>query len=115
RQEVTVTVDSSGLAAGDQLHASLVLQTNDPARPNVVVPVTLAISGDGGGPDPGAASQDIVVSVPEDGGGQPGSLVLSVDADDRTVYMAEMVPSGDRLTADGTLRPVTISDSRAAD
>src|SRR5699024_2729311 len=99
----------------DEHHASLVLQTNDPARPNVVVPITVAISDDDDGPDPGAVSQDIVVTVPQDGGGQPGSLVLSVDADDRTVHLAEMAPSGDRLTAEGPLRPVTVTDSRAAD
>jgi subtilisin family serine protease len=49
--EVAVRIDSSGLAAGEH-HASLCLDSNDPERPRVVVPVRLTV--DAGANDPAA-------------------------------------------------------------
>src|SRR5690606_3932562 len=43
---VQVTFDSTGLANGDVLEANLCLQSNDPNRPLVVVPVTLVVEAD---------------------------------------------------------------------
>src|SRR5699024_991567 len=43
------------------------------------------------------------------------SLVISVDPEDRTVQLPEMEHAGDRLTTDGELRPVTVTDSRESD
>jgi hypothetical protein len=42
-QSVQVTFDSTGLATGEVLEANLCLQSNDPARPLVVVPVSLVV------------------------------------------------------------------------
>lgn len=49
--DVAVQIDSSGLAAGEH-HASLCLDSNDPERPRVVVPVTLTVQA--GANDPAA-------------------------------------------------------------
>lgn len=46
-QPVEVTLDTTGLAAGDH-PASLCFASNDPVRPLVVVPVTLTVVDDGG-------------------------------------------------------------------
>src|SRR5699024_454853 len=59
------------------------------------------------------ASEEIVATIPEDVG--EGSLVISVDPEDRTVELPEMSSLGDRLATSGELRPVTVTDSRAAD
>lgn len=70
-------------------------------------------AGDGEPPPPGDASQEIVATVPE---GEPGdgSLIISVDPDDRTVTLPPMTlaGTGDRLATDGELRPVTVTDTR---
>ncbi|WP_154402114.1 choice-of-anchor tandem repeat NxxGxxAF-containing protein [Ornithinimicrobium cavernae] len=69
--------------------------------------------GDGSEPPVGEASEEIVATVPEDVG--EGSLLISVDQQDRTVQLPEMASLGDRLTTAGELRPVTVTDSRASD
>ncbi|WP_422771323.1 choice-of-anchor M domain-containing protein [Plantactinospora sp. WMMC1484] len=68
-------------------------------------PVTLNVE-DAGTP---AASQTIKVTV-----GAQGSLVVSVDPDDRTVNLpaAVLSPGGDRWQSNGDLRPVTVTDTR---
>lgn len=58
-------------------------------------------------------SEEIVATIPEDVG--EGSLVISVDPEDRTVELPEMSSQGDRLATAGELRPVTVTDSRATD
>lgn len=68
--------------------------------------------GSGETPSPGA-SEEIVATVPEDSG--PGSLILSVDPDDRTVVLPELASAGDRLQTSGELRPVTVTDTRRTD
>jgi surface-anchored protein len=59
-----------------------------------------------------AASQTITVPVTTDG----GALILSVNPDDRDVTLSDafLTPSGDRLASDGSLRPITVTDTRAA-
>ncbi len=71
--------------------------------------------GDGSGEPPvaGEGEQDIVATVPEVAG--EGSLVISVDPEDRTVALPEMSSMGDRLGTAGQLRPVTVTDTRASD
>ncbi|MFY1692930.1 choice-of-anchor M domain-containing protein [Plantactinospora sp. WMMB782] len=68
-------------------------------------PVTLNVE-DAGTP---AASQTIRVTV-----GAQGSLVVSVDPDDRTVNLpaAMLSPAGDRWQSTGDLRPITVTDTR---
>ncbi|USQ79266.1 WxL domain-containing protein [Ornithinimicrobium faecis] len=66
---------------------------------------------DGSEPPADDASEEIVATIPEDTG--EGSLVISVDPDDRTVALPEMDSLGDRLATSGELRPVTVTDSRA--
>lgn len=66
-----------------------------------------------GSADSPGASEEIIATVPEDTG--PGSLVLSVDPDDRTVVLPELASAGDRLQTTGELRPVTVTDTRVAD
>lgn len=69
--------------------------------------------GDGGsGVPPSRASQDIIATVPQAPG--EGSLIVSVDPDDRTVVLPEMqlAGTGDRLATSGQLRPVTVTDTR---
>lgn len=115
-QDVTVTFDSTGIEPGSSLSATLLLESNDPGRPFVLVPLTLDVT-DGGSPgEPSSTSQEIIATVPEDGGGPgDGSLVISVDPDDRIVQMADMTSAGDRLSSSGELRPVTVTDTRVAD
>lgn len=65
-------------------------------------------------PDPGLANtQTITAEVDTDTGG----LVLSVDPADRTVTLPAMTlsPDATRWTAEGELRPVTVTDTRSAD
>lgn len=68
--------------------------------------------GAGAGSEPPAedASEEIVATIPEDTG--EGSLLISVDPEDRTVQLPEMTSLGDRLATSGELRPVTVTDSR---
>lgn len=112
QQAVTITLDSAGMSDGETVTANLCLVSNDPARPFTVVPLTLRV-GEGPG-EPPAASQEIVATVP----GQPGegSLIISVDPNDRTVTLPELqlAGTGDRLATSGELRPVTVTDTRAA-
>lgn len=66
------------------------------------------------GPDPVLEhTQTITAEVDTDTGG----LVLSVDPDDRTVTLPAMTlsPDATRWTAEGELRPVTVTDTRSAD
>ncbi|MGN9907492.1 choice-of-anchor M domain-containing protein [Phytohabitans sp. LJ34] len=74
-------------------------------------PVTLVVE-DGGGPGEPGGSQSIVATVRE----SDGALVLSVDPNDRTVALpaTTLGAAGDRLEAAGALRPVTVTDTRAA-
>lgn len=74
-------------------------------------PVTLVVEGGGGPGEPGA-SQSITATVRE----ADGALVLSVDPNDRTIALpaATLGAAGDRLEAAGALRPVTVTDTRAA-
>lgn len=110
-QEVTVIFDSTGLADGEVLAANVCLVSNDPDRLFTVVPLTLTIDGDGGG-EPSEGSQDIIATVPDLEPGD-GSLVLSVNPEDRTVTLPELTSAGDRLATSGELRPVTVTDTRA--
>lgn len=66
--------------------------------------------GDGSEPPTEDASEEIVATIPEDTG--EGSLLISVDPEDRTVQLPEMTSLGDRLATSGELRPVTVTDSR---
>lgn len=86
------------------------IASDDPFN-RYVMAVAWDTPGAGGGGPP-EDSQDIIATVPE---GEPGagSLVLSVDPDDRTVTLPEMTMSGDRLASSGGLRPVTVTDTRA--
>jgi surface-anchored protein len=74
-------------------------------------PVTLVVE-DGGGPGTPGGSQSITATVRE----SDGALVLSVDPNDRTVALpaTTLGAAGDRLEAAGALRPVTVTDTRAA-
>lgn len=74
-------------------------------------PVTLVVE-DGGGPGEPGGSQSITATVRE----ADGALVLSVDPNDRTVALpaTTLGAAGDRLEAAGALRPVTVTDTRAA-
>lgn len=74
-------------------------------------PVTLVVV-DAGGPGGPGGSQSIVATVRE----ADGALVLSVDPHDRTVQLpaTTLAATGDRLEAAGALRPVTVTDTRAA-
>jgi hypothetical protein len=58
------------------------------------------------------ASQTITVPVTTDA----GALILSVAPDDRDVTLSDafLTPSGDRLASAGSLRPVTVTDTRPA-
>lgn len=71
-------------------------------------PVALNVDEPGGEPD---LSQLIIATIDE----SDGTLVVSVDPDDRTVVLptAQLSPSGDRWQAAGDLRPVTVTDTRA--
>jgi surface-anchored protein len=68
-------------------------------------PVTLTVT------DP-ETSQLIVASISELG----GTLVMSVDPDDRVVAMnpVALAATGDRLESTGDLRPITVTDTRPA-
>jgi hypothetical protein len=59
-----------------------------------------------------ALSQTITVTIDE----TQGALVVSVDPNDRTVALPQpqLSPSGDRWETGGALRPVTVTDTRAA-
>ncbi|WP_289781760.1 S8 family serine peptidase [Ornithinimicrobium faecis] len=114
-QDVTVTIDSAGLSAGDIERTIAMLASNDPDQPTTSLPISLTVSGDGSEPPVDGASQDIVATVPQDGGGEDGSLLISVDPQDRTVELPEMASQGDRLATSGELRPVMVTDSRTAD
>jgi hypothetical protein len=59
-----------------------------------------------------AASQTITVPVTTDA----GALILSVAPDHRDVTLSDafLTPSGDRLASAGSLRPVTVTDTRVA-
>lgn len=74
-------------------------------------PVTLTVTDPGDPGDP-ATSQLIVASISE----LDGTLVMSVDPNDRVVTMspAELAATGDRLESTGQLRPVTVTDTRPA-
>ncbi|PZF84853.1 choice-of-anchor M domain-containing protein [Jiangella anatolica] len=74
-------------------------------------PVTIAVEDDGQEPEP-ELSQRIVATLPED----EGALVASVDPEDNEVVMSdfELSPAADRWTSAGDLRPVTVTDTRAA-
>jgi len=69
--------------------------------------------GSTGPTDPSETSEEIVVAVPESSG--EGSLILSVDPNDRTVRLPELTSAGDRLSTSGELRPVLVSDTRESD
>ncbi|WP_161958433.1 S8 family serine peptidase [Ornithinimicrobium cavernae] len=112
-QDVTVTVDSAGMSAGEVHDAVIMLASNDPDHPTTPVAVTVRVPDDGSEPPAGESSQDIVATVPGDVG--EGSLLISVDQQDRTVQLPEMASLGDRLATAGELRPVTVTDSRASD
>lgn len=75
-------------------------------------PVTITVEDHGQEPEPGDLSQRIVATLPED----EGALVASVDPDDDEVVMSdfELGAAADRWTAAGDLRPVTVTDTRAA-
>src|SRR5699024_9747132 len=81
-------------------------------QPTTQLPVTLSVTEEDGTepPEGGQADQDIRATVPQDVG--EGSLLISVDPQDRTVQLPEMTAAGDRLTTQGQLRPVTVTDSR---
>ena len=74
-------------------------------------PVTLVVEEDGGPGDP-ALSQSITATIRE----ADGALVISVDPNDRTVSLpaATVGASGDRLETSGAVRPVAVTDTRAA-
>jgi len=114
-QDVTVSFDSTGMSPGETYEATLVVESNDPNRPFVPIPLSLVVTEDGGQTPggPSEASEEIVVTVPEDS--DAGSLLVSVDPNDRTVRLPELTSVGDRLSTSGELRPVTVSDTRDAD
>lgn len=114
-QDVTVTIDSAGLSAGDVERAIALLASNDPDQATTPLPVALTVTDDGSEPPVDDASQDIVATVPQGGGGEDGSLLISVDPQDRTVELPQMASQGDRLATSGELRPVRVTDSRTAD
>lgn len=60
--------------------------------------------------EPGPVSEEIIATVPE--ASDEGSLIISVDPDDRTVWLPEMVAAGDRYSTSGALRPVWVTDTR---
>ncbi|NLU79227.1 hypothetical protein HCA58_12730 [Micromonospora sp. HNM0581] len=70
-------------------------------------PVILTVADSGGGT--GASSQKIVAAIPE------GALSISVDANDQ-VFMSEfeLGAAADRWVSTGQLRPVRVTDTRAA-
>jgi surface-anchored protein len=97
---LTITA-SSTTAWGEQVQASRTLAfAVGNVDPRTVTP---------GAGDP-HASQQITVPVTTDA----GALILSVDADDRDVMLTDafLAPSGDRLASDGSLRPITVTDTR---
>lgn len=75
-------------------------------------PVTVVVDDHGSGEPPSQASQRIVATLPED----EGALVVSVDPEDDEVVMSDFELNGaaDRWTSTGDLRPVTVTDTRAA-
>ncbi|MFC0508872.1 choice-of-anchor M domain-containing protein [Micromonospora costi] len=82
----------------DDDHA--VVATSEPATLWVAFP-----------PENPGASQSITASIDE----TQGSLVISVNPDDRAVVLppAQLNPAGDRWESTGELRPVTVTDTRA--
>ncbi|WP_157411238.1 choice-of-anchor M domain-containing protein [Actinoplanes rectilineatus] len=68
--------------------------------------------GDGGGQEPNGVSKSITAEI--DAGA--GALVLSVDPEDReaTLPAATLNTTGDRWESNGALRPVSVTDTRAA-
>jgi len=112
-QELTVTIDSSGMSEGEH-RAIAMLASNDPERPTTPLPVTVTVGEDDEQPPVDSASQDIVATVPQSGG-DDGSLLISVDPQDATVELPEMTSRGDRLASTGELRPVRVTDSRVSD
>lgn len=113
-QEVTVTIDSAGMSAGEEHQAIALLASNDPDHPTTTLPVMLTVGDEGAEPPGDDASQDIIATVPEGGGGE-GSLLVSVDPENRTVELPEAASQGDRLATSGALAPVTVTDSRVSD
>lgn len=73
-------------------------------------PVTVTVDGHEE-PEPPELSQTIVATLDEDA----GSLIVSVDPDDREVVMSplELTPDGERYESTGELRPVRVVDTRS--
>lgn len=113
-QEVTVAIDSGEMSEGDVHRTIAMLASNDPERPTTPLSVTLTVATDDAEPPVNDANQDVVATVPQSGGSD-GSLLISVDPQDRTVELPEMVLLGDRLASAGELRPVRVTDTRVSD
>lgn len=75
-------------------------------------PVAIVVDDHGEPEPPGELEQRIVATLPED----EGALVASVDPEDNVVTMSDFELGGaaDRWTSAGDLRPVTVTDTRAA-
>jgi surface-anchored protein len=108
--EVGAAYSFTATAALDGCQYKAVLYDGDNAVAEAS-PVTLVVE-DGGGPGTPGGSQSITATVRD----SDGALVLSVDPNDRTVALpaTTLGSAGDRLEAAGALRPVTVTDTRAA-
>ncbi|SDU68548.1 choice-of-anchor M domain-containing protein [Jiangella alkaliphila] len=102
----TATADHNGVAVIVRLYDA------DHAVVAESAPVTIVVDDHGEPEPPGDLAQRIVATLPED----EGALVASVDPDDAEVVMSdfELGAAADRWTSTGDLRPVTVTDTRAA-
>jgi surface-anchored protein len=102
----TATPDHDGLEVIARLYDA------DHAVVAESAPVTVVVDDHGQEPEPGEASQRIVATLPED----EGALVVSVDPEDDVVQMSdfELGTAADLWSSTGDLRPVTVTDTRAA-
>ncbi len=75
-----------------------------------VVDVALRALPDG----PGSAEQVLQVTVPQQGGGEPGELVWAVDGTNGLVDLGTAEDRGDHRAATGAIHPVRVTDTRAA-
>jgi surface-anchored protein len=108
--ELAAAYSFTATAALDGCQYKAVLYDDDHNAVAEAAPVTLVV--EDGGPGTPGGSQSITATVRE----ADGALVLSVDPNDRTVALpaTTLSAAGDRLEAAGALRPVTVTDTRAA-
>jgi surface-anchored protein len=109
--ELTFSYQFTATAGLDGCQYKAVLYDDEHNTVAEADPVTLVVEEDGGPGDP-ESSQSITATIRE----TDGALVLSVDPNDRTVSLppATVGANGDRLETSGALRPVTVTDTRAA-